>query len=369
MILGILVWIAVVSAERYVVQLAGNASVGALGKRYSFRTGGGPGSVEVVDLGERFRALVGEFSAVDLEKFFYDGEVVSISIDRELELQDYVGGKGSAGRPNWLKSIRQRAGSRTGVDVYIFDTGVDFKHPGLRKTSMVKLADFAATPVPKGCDPHGHGTAVAGLVASETFGVLKRCNLVDVRVADKDGKVTLSRLLKALRAGAMHAQSSRRPAVFAIPILLGMKNYIFESAIESVSEDIAIVLPAGDQHAEACDFSPLASKPRRNVLVVGSLDDDGHLAKFSNHGDCVDVYAPGTNFATLRTTDGGNEVLLRDVTGTSASFALGAAVVGHYMSMGLTSAEAIQKIRSDSQDIYTRVGQLRALQLDPRVSI
>lgn len=32
-----------------------------------------------------------------------------------------------------------------------------------------------------------------------------------------------------------------------------------------------------------------------NVLVVGAVTETGSVASFSNDGDCVDVYAPGTN--------------------------------------------------------------------------
>lgn len=357
MLLNWSVW-AAMAADRFVVQLTDGVSVRDFRREYQGDL------VETVTLGERFKAVVGKFTLGDVERFFYDSNVTSISHDAELRLQQIAGqSEGPGGwslvlQPQGTSGLATRSAGR--VDVYVFDTGIDSEHPGLQNVSMRKLADFTENPVPEG-DPHGHGTLMAGLIASETFGVLKGCNLMDVRVADQHGKVRLSQLLRALSFAVTHVHSTRIPALFLIPMIHGMQDQTLDSIIQSIPEDIALLLPAGNQHRDACDFSPLNCKHGQNVLVVGSVDQNNHLAKFSNYGKCVDVYAPGTNILSLSSTDTGDDTLLRSSSGTSVSCAIGAGVVGHYMSNGLTAVGAIKMVKSVSKSVSIGDLQLKLL--------
>lgn len=362
MLINFGVW-ATMAAERFVVQLASDTSLVELSQDCSFSIGVGKNFIEMITVGDQFKALAGEFSVEDLEYLYHDERVVAISRDRDLKLQEY---KVQYGSPRHLSQLSS-GGSFTFdpvsgnlVDVYVFDTGIDFKHPGLQNVNPHKLADFTSSPVPRGADPHGHGTMMAGLIASETFGVLKSCSLVDVRVADKDGEVKLSTLMKGISASVAHARFTKRPSVFVLPMTIGKKNHILDNFLQAIPKDIAIVLPAGNQQTDACDLSPPND---HNILVIGSLDRDNRLADFSNYGNCVDVYTSGTDILTLRSTDSGNEVLLQSSNGTSASCAIGAGIVGYHMSMGLTSMQAIQTIRSSSKDIYSHKHRLKLLQL------
>lgn len=361
--------VSAVVAHSFIVQLAGNTSAKAIIDEYSLKERAvGFGNLAI---GSAFRALVGEFPADTLGTLYEDPRIAAISIDRSLQLQGYVvqgqsplhlsrlaSSSAVATRPFMFDS---RSGS--GVDVYVFDTGIDFKHPGLSNVDVRRLDDLTGTTVPRGCDPHGHGTAVAGLVASETFGVIKRCALVDVRVADEQGKVKISQLLRGLELATGHAARFMRPSVFLIPMLAGLKSPVLSNALASMSNDIAVVLPAGNQQSEACDFTLLDRRRASNVLVVGSLDDNNHIADFSNRGDCVDVYTSGVSVTTLQSTDLSPESLLRSFNGTSASSAIGAGVVGYYMSLGLTSYEAIEKIHQVSEKVSQHPHRYELLQL------
>lgn len=368
--LVLLVQLSAVLAHSFIVQLAGNTSISTIINDYSLAKAGG---VDAVTLGGTFRALMGEFSANVLRKLNRDPRIAAISIDRWLELQEYVVQGHSPLHLSRLASSSTGvhrpfmfdSHSGDGVDMYLFDTGIDFKHPGLSNVDLRRLEDFSDSPVPEGCDPHGHGTALAGLIASETFGVLKRCDLLDVRVANKQGKVKISQLLRALDMATVHASKSMKPSVFAIPMVAGVKNYLLRAALEAISTDIAIVLPAGNQQSDACDFSLLDRRRAENVLVAGSVDDKNRIAPFSNYGDCVDVYTSGIGVRTLQSTDLNPASLLTSINGTSASCAIGAGVVGYYMSMGLKSYEAIAKIHRVSEEISQYPHYCKLLQLEP----
>jgi Subtilase family len=47
---------------------------------------------------------------------------------------------------------------------------------------------------------------------------------------------------------------------------------------------------AGNNDMNACFFSPASSQ---FALTVGSVDQDDWRSSFSNHGPCIDVFAPG----------------------------------------------------------------------------
>lgn len=378
----ILVHVSMVAAESLVVQLTNNASVSEFAKNYSVKINWAPSArssrygsdvVEALEFGENFKVISGNFSGEILMRLYNDKKVASISIDRRLELQEYVVQGHSSSH---LSSLSSGSGpsyqpfvlhpnSGFGVDMYVFDTGIDSKHPSLRNINVRKLVDLTSSPVPQGSDPHGHGTSMAGLIASETFGVLRKCSLIDVRVAGNAGKVKLSQLLKALSISLLHTTKTKRPSVFVIPMIMKSNSRILNNALEAVSDAIPIVVPAGNQHSPACNWGSSNGGMRRKLLVIGSVDNENNLATFSNYGDCVDLFAAGIDVTTLASSDNREAALIRKINGTSSSCAIGAGVVGYYMSMGFNSTESIEKVKNISRDITGNSHHIKLLQLKP----
>ena len=62
-------------------------------------------------------------------------------------------------------------------------------------------------------DVNGHGTHVAGIVASRTYGVSKSARLIAVKVLDRSLRTDWSRVLRALQWIATQVQTSRRPSI------------------------------------------------------------------------------------------------------------------------------------------------------------
>ncbi len=66
----------------------------------------------------------------------------------------------------------------------MLDTGVDVTHPEFQGRARwgASFVDNNAT-----IDEHGHGTHVAGTIASKSFGVAKKTNIIAVRVLGSKG--------------------------------------------------------------------------------------------------------------------------------------------------------------------------------------
>jgi cerevisin len=82
-----------------------------------------------------------------------------------------------------------------GVNVYILDTGVRITHEQFQGR-----ARFGASFItrPSAGDPHGHGTAVAGVVASAVYGVAKAANIISVQVSNASNYATWSDVIAGL---------------------------------------------------------------------------------------------------------------------------------------------------------------------------
>jgi len=61
-----------------------------------------------------------------------------------------------------------------------------------------------------------------------------------------------------------------------------------------------IVFIAGNEGVNACSFSP-ASSP--NAMTVGASNQNDTVATYSNYGECVDLYAPGTHILSAGNSD------------------------------------------------------------------
>jgi len=177
-----------------------------------------------------------------------------------------------------------------GVDAYIVDTGVLSTHTEF--TGRIR-AGFAATGLTGTEDCNGHGTHVAGTVAGTTYGIAPGATVIPVRVLDCNGSGTLSGVIAGIDWAIQDHTTT--PAVLNMSLGGGLSGILDAAVQRAVDDGITVVVAAGNSGAtaqpDACAYSPAAAP---NAITVGSTTTTDTRSSFSNFGDCVDVFAPGS---------------------------------------------------------------------------
>ncbi len=176
----------------------------------------------------------------------------------------------------------------TGVKVYILDTGIRSTHQEF--AGRVTCGENFV--IGEDCeDANGHGTHVAGTVGGLTVGVAKNVDLVTVKVFGFDGSADFSTIIGAIEFVITDSPGTRK----VINMSLGGPGRFtaFEDVInDAVAAGIVVVVAAGNEATRACDSSP-SFVP--SAVTVGASDIVDAAAVFSNHGSCVDIFAPGVD--------------------------------------------------------------------------
>lgn len=203
--------------------------------------------------------------------------------------------------------------SGAGVHVYVVDTGIYGALPefeGRVGGSYSPLSDPIGTPEASknygdGRDCHGHGTKVAGIVGSKTYGVAKRATLHAVQVANcanlNSGEIIaeddVAKAMDWLSANAI------RPAVVNMsltttPEVAGAVA-MEESIRRAVGRGLHVVVAGGNTDQDACQFSPGRLSEQTPVINVSSLVGRSARNQFrAVYGRCVTLFAPGVAVAS-----------------------------------------------------------------------
>ncbi len=199
----------------------------------------------------------------------------------------------------------------TGVDAYVIDTGIE--------TTLSQFGGRANT-VYGAKDCNGHGTHVAGIIGSTTYGVAKNVHLHGVQVLDCDGSGSTSDVI----AGINYVIKHHGAKSVANLSLGGSKSTALNTAVTNLSKSgVFVAVAAGNDNGSACSDSPASAA---SVEAVAASSSNDTRASFSNYGKCVDIYAPGVNIKS--TYKGGTEYL----SGTSMASPFVAGVAALYKS-------------------------------------
>ena len=223
---------------------------------------------------------------------------------------------------------------------YVVDSGIDPSNTDFE--SRVATGYDAVQDGLGSGDCNGHGTHVAGTIGSKTFGVAKKTNLIPVRVLDCAGSGLYSSVIAGLNWIAGNYIPGE-PAVVNMSLGGPASSTLDEAVNNLISKGLSVVVAAGNDNLNACDYSP-ARTP--DAITVGATNTDDSRASYSNFGSCLDIFAPGTSIPS--TWLGVNYYAI--LSGTSMAAPHVAGVIVRFLSQypGLSPAQVTKSIKTSS---------------------
>jgi thermitase len=200
----------------------------------------------------------------------------------------------------WDKGV-----NTSNVTVAVLDTGIDYDHPEFagRVIKGPDIADNDSDPM----DKMGHGTHVAGIIGASgnngigVAGVAWNCKLLAVKVLGDKGNGTTDYVAEGIKYAADHgARVINLSLGNSDASGLALDPVLHQAMVYAHQKNVLVVAAAGNEHGEV--HSP-ANDP--NAIAVSSTSNFlffEWMSMFSNHGDKVEVAAPGGGiYSTLPT--------------------------------------------------------------------
>ncbi len=215
----------------------------------------------------------------------------------------------------------------SGVRVYVLDTGIRISHDEFGGRAGVAYDALGGN----GLDCHGHGTHVSGTVGGATYGVAKNVTLLSVRVLNCNGSAPLSTVI----AGVDWVTANHVKPAAANMSLGGSASQALDDAVNnSIAAGVTYAIAAGNDNANACNFSPARVAA---ALTVGASTSSDARASFSNWGTCLDLFAPGQSITSAWYT---SNAATNTISGTSMAAPHVAGVSALYLQGDPTAAPA-----------------------------
>ncbi|MEV6420710.1 S8 family serine peptidase [Streptomyces sp. NPDC051662] len=191
-------------------------------------------------------------------------------------------------------------GTGEGVTAYIVDTGIETAHSEFGGRATVGFDSVGDGRMGQDCN--GHGTHVAGTTGGATYGVARAVSLVAVRTLGCKGDGTWAGVIAGFD---WVAKNAAQPAVLNAS-LGGPASSAVDTAVNALAaRGVLPVVAAGNDAVDACGASPARAS---GVYTVGATNSEDQEARFSNHGTCLETYAPGVAIVSARL--GGGSVAL-----------------------------------------------------------
>jgi len=265
--------------------------------------------------------------------------------------------------------------------IAVIDSGIDFTHPDLANNEWTNTGEKAnnhkdddhdgliddvhgwdyITNSPTIKDEQGHGTAIAGIIASEgnngtgTSGVMWHASLMSLRVLDGTGSGDIASAVEAIDYAASHGAQ-----VINLSWGTDAQSVTLADAIERAGRrGVVVVCSAGNggRDIESTPYYP-ASYSLPNMVSVAATDSSDQLASWSNYGQShVSIAAPGMDILTTKMMGG-----YWTISGTSAAAPLVAGVAGLVKTMRpqLSSSNVVAAIASGARQVSALTGKVSA---------
>jgi subtilisin family serine protease len=180
------------------------------------------------------------------------------------------------------------------VTAYVIDSGViSSSEFGNRLQKGMSFNPYNASTT----DCLGHGSHVASLLGSKTYGVAKNITIVPVKVFNCISTTTAGVILQGIY------WVIAQPTKGIVNLSLGGNyNQVINMGIKDlVDAGFIVVVAGGNNGADACNYSPSSEK---SAIVTGCSDVNNGVCLFSNEGMCITLFAPGDSILGLSNIPG-----------------------------------------------------------------
>jgi len=200
----------------------------------------------------------------------------------------------------------------TGVSVYVIDTGVYCSNDDFTKKTVGSCTcGFNAY---GNCnsndnDANGHGTHCASTVGGQTYGVAKGANIISVKVLSDQGSGTNTDVINGVNFAA--SDGKNKPSIASMSLGGGASTALDNAVNACTNAGTLVVVAAGNDNLNACNYSPARAT---GALTVGATANTDARSSFSNFGNCLQIFAPGSSITAAWIT---SKTSTNTISGTS----------------------------------------------------
>jgi len=233
------------------------------------------------------------------------------------------------------------------VNVYVLDTGIYIAHNdfGGRARYGANFVDSVDT------DQNSHGTHCAGTIGGERFGVAKGANLIAVKVLGASGSGSTAGVVQGINWVTNQHVNNGGPSVASMSLGStsdGGKNAAIEA---SARQGVVYSVAAGNSNDDACYYYPASSPFAISVASSEHASGTDRRSSFSNYGQCVDIFAPGSSITSCGIT-GPNSSSVKSGTSMACPHVAGMAAVVLSVNPNYTPQQVENELTGMAQSGY-----------------
>lgn len=177
------------------------------------------------------------------------------------------------------------------IDIYVLDTGINLDHPQFSENKPIPLKSFGSDN-PNDCD--GHGTHVTGIISGKDIGVIPDANIFSIKIShDCTPNSYCSDMIKAI--DLVHKRMIKTGRKSIINLSFGVCNSVTTKLNAFMESGGIVSLSSGNDGIDITDVEEYSNFDYSRGFIVGSTDFEDKLSTFSNYGDNVFIYSPGSS--------------------------------------------------------------------------
>ena len=181
------------------------------------------------------------------------------------------------------------------IDIYVIDTGININHPQFLHKKPTILETFGSNN-PDDCN--GHGTHVAGIIGGKNTGISPNANIFSIKIDnDCTGSAYCSDMIKSITLATNRMISTGKKSI--INLSFGVCYSVVQELNKFMNKGGIVSLSSGNDGQDITNDNNYKYFDTLNGFIVGATDKYDNLAYYSNYGDNVYIYAPGSSILSI----------------------------------------------------------------------